>query len=410
MTPLIADFLGASRAEDVAPLAVTHLNIVVYAMAYWLSQPILPFLTKELGASPEVFGLFMSTFSFVQLVGGPIMGRICDTRGSRLALQISQGGSALSYIMLALSYNLPLLFASRLPTLAMHSMHAAQALVTDLTTGAERAKALGRLSLSYGVGMIVGASAGGVLSETIGYSGVAMLSFALSAAMLPLNAAILPRSKAAAASEGETETKSSGLNLGEIVKLFRIPSARGLIAFLLIVAFGFGIHHTTMASALPERFGLEAKDMGFMSSYAGVLSIVINSFVVGWATRRFDAVAILTFASVSLALGFAAYSQAATVVALYVLMIPLSLGSTLMYTLSTSVLTTVVPEEDTGTVIGVSHATRSLVGIVAPTAGGFIYASYGFQAIGLAAASLAIVGMVVMRATVVVPDEKSKKA
>lgn len=75
-------------------------------------------------------------------------------------------------MLLGGAYSIPVLFLSRMPTLLMHTMHAAQALVTDLSTARARASALGRLSLAYGVGMVTGAPLGGVLSAHVGYHGV----------------------------------------------------------------------------------------------------------------------------------------------------------------------------------------------------------------------------------------------
>jgi len=54
------------------------------------AQPVLPFLSREVGADAALFGWLQTTFSFVQLVGGPVIGRVCDTRGARLALLLSQ--------------------------------------------------------------------------------------------------------------------------------------------------------------------------------------------------------------------------------------------------------------------------------------------------------------------------------
>lgn len=84
----------------------------------------------------------------------------------------AQAGAAASYLLLGGSHSLPVLFVSRLPTLLMHTMHAAQALCTDLSTDTARATALGRLSLAYGVGMVAGAPLGGLLSAHLGYHGV----------------------------------------------------------------------------------------------------------------------------------------------------------------------------------------------------------------------------------------------
>lgn len=46
----VQTFVGARRPEFILPALLVHLNIVIYAAAYWITQPVLPFLTKELGS------------------------------------------------------------------------------------------------------------------------------------------------------------------------------------------------------------------------------------------------------------------------------------------------------------------------------------------------------------------------
>ena len=51
-----SDALGARDPSQGRALLACHANVLVYALAYWLCQPIEPFLTKQLGADRVVFG------------------------------------------------------------------------------------------------------------------------------------------------------------------------------------------------------------------------------------------------------------------------------------------------------------------------------------------------------------------
>jgi OCT family organic cation transporter-like MFS transporter 18 len=94
------------------------------------------------------FGYLLTTFSAVQLIGGPLIGRACDVYGYLFALQLSQFASGLSYLGLGLSSSLPMLFASRVPTLFMHTMHAGQTGLAVMVSKDSRAVSLGRLTMS----------------------------------------------------------------------------------------------------------------------------------------------------------------------------------------------------------------------------------------------------------------------
>eukprot|EP00283_Hemiselmis_rufescens_P025123 CAMPEP_0173450078 /NCGR_PEP_ID=MMETSP1357-20121228/43998_1 /TAXON_ID=77926 /ORGANISM="Hemiselmis rufescens, Strain PCC563" /LENGTH=184 /DNA_ID=CAMNT_0014416727 /DNA_START=11 /DNA_END=562 /DNA_ORIENTATION=- len=175
----VGNFYGAKDASYAWPIALVHLNITLYALTFWLTRPVLPFLSTQLGADSVVFGYLQTVFSFVQLLGAPIIGRLCDTQGAKIALQMCQLATGLSYILLGSAWNIPVLFLSQLPTVLMQSMHCSQAFVTDFSSDESRSNALGRLSLSYAVGMALGPMLGGLLSDVIGYHGVAWLAGAL---------------------------------------------------------------------------------------------------------------------------------------------------------------------------------------------------------------------------------------
>lgn len=130
------------------------------------------------------------------------------------------------YLLQSIAWSLPILFISKFPGLLLHCMIGAQAAVTDLAEPGERAKAMGRLSLryaplfvfarrrlrgvgfvpailkvdfqtyivhwfSYGIGMVVGSTLGGVIAESFGHYFVALLAAVLSAATLPLSVALM---------------------------------------------------------------------------------------------------------------------------------------------------------------------------------------------------------------------------
>ena len=62
------------------------------------------------------------------------------------------------------------------------------------------------------------------------------------------------------------------------------------------------------------------------------------------------------------------------------------MASTLLYTLGSSALSMSVDTESAGTAIAMSHASRSLCGIIAPIIGGFVYGQYKMLGLGLFAA------------------------
>ncbi len=146
--------------------AVTHFNVFLYATCFFIQVGTMPYLSKKLGADPTTFGQLQTVFAIVQLMGGPLYGRLGDTMGERLALVVAFLASGLSYLLMGLADSIPMLFLSRLPSVFMHAMQGSQMIATALSEEADRAKVLARLGFSYGIGMVVGPSVGGFVTKS----------------------------------------------------------------------------------------------------------------------------------------------------------------------------------------------------------------------------------------------------
>lgn len=71
------------------------------------------------------------------------------------------------------------------------------------------------------------------------------------------------------------------------------------------------------------------------------------------------------------------------IVLLAIILIPMTMSQTLLDTVSSSTITKCVPESETGTALGLNMATRSIIGILAPTTGGYMYSWFGYPSFGL---------------------------
>jgi len=389
----IGAFYGARDASYAWPLTLVHLNIVLYALTYWMSRPVLPFLSEQLGADSIVFGYLQTTFSFVQLVGNPVIGRLCDEKGAKIALQMCQVATGISYILLGFAWNIPLLFASQLPTVLMQSMHCAQAFVTDFSSDESRSDALGRLSLSYGIGMALGPLLGGFLSDVIGYHGVAIMAGMLMFIPFLINMYSLPARRPGMELKEKGDGKA-GLHLDEIYKVLAIPSCRNLTIFMLFTGFAGQIYQSTFSMAGPQFFKLTAKDLGMFQTLSGVLGLIANTFVVGAVEKRMSQLNVISMGCVILMGTFGMYTMATTFQHLIIIGVISAFPSITMYTTVTSMLTKSTPREVSATVIGLGHAARAICGIVAPTVGGYLYSGYGVPGVGWTCSAVMLMAVV----------------
>ena len=75
-----------------------------------------------MGVDTTMFGYLQSVFAFVQLCGGPFYGRFGDLFGGKYALILAALSGVSTYGLMTVATSVPLLFLSRLVSVAMHTM------------------------------------------------------------------------------------------------------------------------------------------------------------------------------------------------------------------------------------------------------------------------------------------------
>merc|ERR1712025_760699 len=88
---------SVKAAENGKIILITHFNVFMYATCYWIQVGTLPYLTKKLGADPVTFGQLKTVFAIVQLLGGPVYGRLGDLFGEKVALLSAFTAAVLTY-------------------------------------------------------------------------------------------------------------------------------------------------------------------------------------------------------------------------------------------------------------------------------------------------------------------------
>src|SRR5438270_10667416 len=84
-----------------SPLLPIFLIVAVDILGLTLILPLLPFYAENLGATPKVVGLLVSTYAACQLIAGPILGQISDRVGRKPVLLVSQVGTFIGFLILA---------------------------------------------------------------------------------------------------------------------------------------------------------------------------------------------------------------------------------------------------------------------------------------------------------------------
>lgn len=361
-------------------ILVTHVNIFLYATCFWIQTGALPYLSKKLGVNAVTFGYLQTTFAIVQLAGGPLFGRFGDLFGGRAAMTLAFVSAAFSYLLLAMSASVPILFLSRLPSVFMHAMQGGQMIVTDLGDVGKRADALGKLGLSYGVGMVIGPVLGGLVTKFFGEESSAMVAFIGSLLSVVLVQMFVPRNTKTVTTEAHTD--GGLLNFQKWKSLITAPGALFLLILRIATGIPIGVFQSMFQVVALETFKLPADQNGYLMSYIGILTMIVQGVGVGILLKKTSEQTILKWASFILVWSYLSLAFVGSITQLCVVMAPLVVGLASQNIVISSALTKTVEAVDTGAMLGLSMATNSLIRTVSPTVGGIMLENFGFPSFG----------------------------
>ncbi|MGY3693286.1 MFS family permease [Bradyrhizobium sp. USDA 3240] len=152
------------RGDSSLALVPTFIVVAVDATGLGIILPLLPFYSQRLGATPFVIGALISVYALCQLIAGPIVGVLSDRYGRRKVLVVSQVGTCVGFVLLAIAGNLTLVFLARIiDGLTSGNISVAHAYAAEHSPPQARKPALGMTSGAIGTGLLVGPALSGLL-------------------------------------------------------------------------------------------------------------------------------------------------------------------------------------------------------------------------------------------------------
>jgi DHA1 family tetracycline resistance protein-like MFS transporter len=118
-------------------------------------------------------------------------------------------------------------------------------------------------------------------------------------------------------------------------------------------------------------------------TYVGVLSVIVQGFLVGRLTSRYREDVLITAAVVLMGISLLGWALAPSLIWLYIIMTPTALSGGLLNTLLSSTLTKAVAPQEIGGILGLSAAVESSTRIIAPLLGGVLLQQIGTWAPGI---------------------------
>ena len=358
------------------------LVVFIDLLGFSLILPLLPYYAETFKANQTVTGILIASYALMQLIGAPILGRLSDRFGRRPILLISVFGTFLGFLLLGFANALWMLFASRiLDGLTGGNLSVAQAYISDVTDEKSRSKGLGMIGAAFGLGFIIGPVTGGLLSQW-GYAVPAFAAATISFINLILIYTWLPESLTEEKRSQMTEKKPA-VTLQALLVAFQRPFTGSILITRFFFGLAFAIFQTIFSLYALAKFNLTARDTGFVLTYVGVLSVIVQGFLVGRLTSRYREDVLITASVVLMGISLLGWAFAPSVFWLYIIMTPTALSGGLLNTLLSSTLTKAVAPQEVGGILGLSAAVESTTRIIAPLLGGVLLQQIGTWAPGI---------------------------
>jgi DHA1 family tetracycline resistance protein-like MFS transporter len=370
-------------------LALIFVFVFIDVLGFSLILPLLPYYAETFAATPTVVGLLLGANAVTQLISAPIIGRLSDRYGRRPMLILSIAGTVASFLMLGLANSLWMLFASRiLDGLLGGNISLAQAYITDVTDEKNRARGLGIIGASFGLGFIFGPALGGTLSGGGNYGRPALAAAALSALNLLSVLAWLPESLPSERRAEMAHSPRAAFTARALWEALNRPCVGPLLHVSLFYGLAFTVFQTIFSLFAQKRLGLDAQATSYVFTYVGLLIVAIQGGGMGLLTKRFSEKQLIFGGSVLLALSLLAWALTPTLWLLLVVLAPLALaGGVLNVAINAALTKSVYPEEVGGT-LGLSAALGSLDRVISPIVGAFLLDNVSAAAPGVLGALL----------------------
>lgn len=350
-------------------LPVVYLTVFIDLMGFGIILPLLPFYAEAFGATGVWVGAILTAYSAAQLVGASVLGRLSDRVGRRPVLLMSLAGSAASLLLSGLAGSLWLLLAARaLAGLFGGSIAAAQAVIADVTAPGERAKYMGLLGASIGLGFVFGPALGAGLAR-FGFGAAAFAAASLAAANLLFAFLRLPETRGA---EQRRHVRSR-VDWSNFLDALHHPSMGRLLAATFLSTLAFVAMEATFALLGEARLGLTAGRLGFVFAYVGVVMVIVQGGFVGRLARRFGERALATAGALVMAVSLAALPLVPSLRAALGVLAGLAVGQGLTTPMLSTLLSRATDADEQGGTLGLGQSLAAAARAVGPIGAGWLY-------------------------------------
>lgn len=269
-----------------SPLLVIFVTVFIDLVGFGIVIPVLPHYVEgtNFNATPRTVGILFASYSVMQLIFSPILGRLSDKYGRRPILFFSLLGTSLGFLILGFATTLWMLFLGRIiDGITGGNISTAQAYIADVTTPENRAKGMGLIGAAFGLGFIFGPAIGGILSRW-GIGVPFFFAGGLAFANAILLYFTLPET---VTHDHPARTSAANGRWSQLAEAVRQPRLAYVLTIYFLFIVAFSIMTTAFSLFTMYRFGYDAAHNGYLFMYIGIIGTVIQGGLIGRLVKLF---------------------------------------------------------------------------------------------------------------------------
>ena len=352
--------------------------------------PLLPFLFASFTSSGRTLGLLAGSYAIAQFAFTPLIGALSDRYGRKPVMGTCVAGSVLGLSLFALTVSIdwasiPWAAGSALPLLLLFAARlidgvsggtaaTAGAVLADISSPENRAKAFGLIGVAFGLGFILGPAFGGMLARVnVTLPVWAAAGFALLNLLLVLT--VLPETHPPEARRSMPRKRD--LNpLSALHRVFSNPRVRRLCGAFFLFFLAFNGFTAVLVLYFKQAFGWGPGLAATAFLVVGVVATVVQGGLIGPLVQRFGEWR-LTLAGLGFVIAGCLLIPMATVenarVVVFSAVATLALGTGLVTPCLRALVSRRLDSDGQGAALGSLQGLQSLGSFIGPPLAGLSY-------------------------------------
>ncbi len=357
--------------EQKKKMIILMINMFIAIGSFGIIIPILPAYLESINQGGTAAGLMIAIFAGAQLIFSPIAGKWADQYGRRKMIIYGLAGLTLSMLVFYAVDSIWLLYFSRVigGIGAALLIPAIFAYIADITTMEQRAKGNGLVSAAMSLGIVVGPGIGGFLAD-FGLKMPFLISALVSLVAVIFSVALLEESstlqQASAEEMPEDDPMVKKLAMS-VKKPYFIP-----LVITLVMSFGLMAYESVLGLYLDNQFGATPQAIAIMVTSTGIISVIVQLFVVDRVVRKFGEGKVLNIFLAVAATGFLVSLFAGSYALFFVISLIIFLATSILRPVLTTLISKMAGNEQ-GFAMGMNNAYMSIGNVLGPTIAGVLY-------------------------------------